>query len=266
MAAAPEDHDPWTCIAIGALAYCLSNVVHEGLGHGGACLLAGCRPTELNAIFFDHAPVAAGSLTERFIAIAGSLANLVLGFAALGWLRQRPPETGTGRLFLWLLVAVNLLMAFGYLLFSGIGAVGDWAAATRGLEPAWLVRVALSVVGALLYFGWVPRLLAPDLAPLLAGAASRARGLSLLVRRPYLVGGIVFVAAGLFNAYGMKILLLSAVAASFGGTSLLAWHGFERSGPVARAPVTVRRSRAWIAAAVAGVVLFVGVLGPGIRF
>ena len=31
--------DPLTVGAIGILAYMLANVLHEGLGHGGACLL-----------------------------------------------------------------------------------------------------------------------------------------------------------------------------------------------------------------------------------
>jgi len=33
------------------LAWTIANVVHEGLGHGGACLLLGARPTMFNAIF-----------------------------------------------------------------------------------------------------------------------------------------------------------------------------------------------------------------------
>jgi len=261
---AGDSHDPWTCSAVGAVAYCLSNVVHEGLGHGGACLLVGCRPIQVNAIFFDHAPVLAGSIAERFIAAGGSMANVVLGLAALAWLRNRPPAAGTARLFLWLLVAVNLLMAFGYLLFSGLGGVGDWVVVTHGLGPEWLSRLALAAIGAVLYFGWLPRLLAPALAPLLAAAQSRRHDLSVLVRRPYLVGGAIFVAAGLFNPYGMKIVVLSAVAASFGGTSLLAWHPFQVRGN-AQERITVRRSRPWILAALVVVAVFVGVLGPGIR-
>ncbi len=260
-----DAHDAWTCAAIGAVAYCLGNLVHEGLGHGGACLLAHCRPLQLNAIFFEHQPGPAGSLVERAIAAAGSITNLTAGLASLAWLRLRPPAAGTGRLFLWLLVAVNLTMAFGYLMFSGIGGVGDWAVVTQGVSPAWLVRVGLAACGALLYFGWLPRLLSPDLAPLLAGGGSRARALVVLVRRPYLVGGAVFVAAGLLNPYGLELVLISAAAASFGGTSLLAWNRFEAGGaPAAR--VTVRRSTRWIVAGVVAVGLFVGVLGPGIRF
>lgn len=260
-----DAHDAWTCAAIGAVAYCLSNLVHEGLGHGGACLLAHCRPLQLNAIFFDHQPGPAGSPVERVIAAAGSITNLAVGLAAFAWLRLRPSASGSGRLFLWLLVAVNLTMAFGYLMFSGIGGVGDWAVVTQGLSPAWLVRLGLAACGALLYFGLLPRLVSPELAPLLAGGGSRSRALALLVRRPYLMGGAVFVAAGLLNPYGMELVLISAVAASFGGTSLLAWNRFDAGGAHA-APMLVRRSTPWMAAGLLSVALFVGVLGPGIRF
>ena len=36
--------DPWTVGAIAVVAYSVGNVVHEGLGHGGACVLVGGRP------------------------------------------------------------------------------------------------------------------------------------------------------------------------------------------------------------------------------
>jgi hypothetical protein len=128
----------------------------------------------------------AGSAGERVIASGGSIANVILGLAALACLRGRPPRSATARLFLWFLVAVNLLMAFGYLLFSGIGDIGDWSVVTQGVGPEWLRRAALTAIGAVLYFWWLPRLLAPDLAPFIAGAESRRRGLAVLLRRPYL--------------------------------------------------------------------------------
>jgi hypothetical protein len=36
--------DALTVGAIGILAYMLGNVLHEGLGHGGACVLIGAKP------------------------------------------------------------------------------------------------------------------------------------------------------------------------------------------------------------------------------
>jgi hypothetical protein len=122
-----------------------------------------------------------------------------------------------------------------------------------------------------LYFLLAPRLLMPLLEPFLGPAPeerqARVRTLSLL---PYAVGGLTFVAAGLLNPHGVYLVLISAVAASFGGMSLLAWYPrlWARRPPVSAQdpPLGVPRSRAWLIGAAIALLLFVGVLGPGIRF
>src|SRR5215471_2229113 len=148
--------DPWTVGAIAVVAYALSNVVHEGLGHGGACLLVGGHPRQLTAVFFDGDLEGLPASAGRWVAAGGSLANLVA--AALAWaaLRMIPAGWGRWRFFLWLVLAVNLLQAFGYLLFSGLGGLGDWAAVVRDLQPAALWRVGLVVAGLVLYFVVAP--------------------------------------------------------------------------------------------------------------
>jgi len=262
--------DPWTVAAIAVIAYSIGNVVHAGLGHGGACLLVGGRPVELNAIFFECSEgLSPGN--RRWLAAGGSIANLA--GAALAWiaLRRVPRGWGRARAFTWLLLAVNLLTPFGYLLFSGLGNIGDWAVVVRGLEPPLAWRGALSIAGALLYFVLAPRVLMPPLEPFLGPGEEerqvRARTLCLL---PYAVGGLTFVAAGLLNPHGLSLVLISAAAASFGGTSLLAWYpGLWARRPPVRpqdVPLGVPRSRAWLGGAAIALLLFVGVLGPGIRF
>ncbi len=52
------------------------------------------------------------------------------------------------------MLAVNVLQAFGYLLFSGLGGVGDWSVVTRRLRPHLAWRLGLAALGAVLYF-WV---------------------------------------------------------------------------------------------------------------
>ena len=42
-----------TLVAIPIVAYGLANLGHEGLGHGGACLLAGGRPMVLSSVHFE---------------------------------------------------------------------------------------------------------------------------------------------------------------------------------------------------------------------
>ena len=257
--------------AIAVVAYAVANVVHEGLGHGGACLLVGGRPEELNAIFFECTVQGLPPAAGKWLAAGGCIANLALAALAGIALGAVPRSWGAARLFVWLLLAVNLLMPFGYLLFSGLGNIGDWAEVIRGLEPPWVWRGVLTVTGAVLY-GWVaPRLLMPPLEPFLGAAAAerqvRVRTLTVL---PYVVGGLTFVVAGLLNPHGLYLVLVSAAAASFGGTSLLAWYPalWARRPPVGPQdiPLGVPRSPAGLVAAAIVLILFVGVLGPGIRF
>jgi len=163
---------------------------------------------------------------------------------------------------------VNLTTAFGYLLYSGVAGIGDWSRVFTGLAPEGLIRAVLIAAGAPLYFIVAPRLLAPRLDPFLGLDAGRregrARTLSLL---PYLAGSVSLAVAGILNPLGVKILLISAVAAGFGGTSLLAWYFTIPRQPApatVEPPLGVPRSAAWMAAAGAVLLFFVFVLGPGI--
>ena len=261
--------DPWTLAAIAVVAYAVGNVVHEGLGHGGACVLVGGRPEELNAVFFECSVDGLPSSARRWLAAGGSIANLIV--AALAWLSLRvlPRDWGRARDFAWLLLAVDVLQPFGYLLFSGLGGIGDWAVVVEGLRPALAWRVGLVVLGGVLYFVLSPPRLMALLEPFLGASAeerlTRARVLTLL---PYLVGGTLFVVAGLLNPHGWQLVLISAAAASFGGTSLLAWYPrlWARRPPASAEPsLGVLRSVGWLAAALVVGGIFVGVLGPGIH-
>jgi hypothetical protein len=263
-----DSHDAWTIAAIAVVAYCLANMLHEGLGHGGACMLLGCKPQVLNAIFFGHDETTTTAAGERWIAAGGGIVNLMAAFIALVVLRAGRPAAASGRYFVWLFAAVNLLMAFGYLLFSGIGGIGDWKRVVEGLEPHAAYRVGLAATGGLLYFVVAPKLLAPHFAGFLRPDSPAGPQIWQLVRMPYLIGGCAFVLAGLLNPYGLKLVLISAAAASFGGTSLLIWYPFDKVVPQQRGivPFAIRRSRAWVAAGAVALLVFVGGLGPGLNF
>jgi len=262
--------DRWTIAAIAIVVYVVSNLVHEGVGHGGACLLTGGRPEMLNAVFFECEEAGLSSAAIRWIAAAGTLANLVLACVAWGALRRRPlrPEW---RLALALLLAVNLLQAFGYLTFSGVGRIGDWAVVCDGIRPEWLWRIGLTLLGGWLYFVVAPRLFMPQLDPLLGqkqpDREARARTLTLL---PYLVGGATYLLAGTLNPHGWQLVLISAAAASLGGTSLLAWYpplwAKKAATGDAAPPQGIPRSIAWCVTAAIVLVFFVVVLGPGLHF
>ena len=84
---------------------------------------------------------------------------------------------------------------------------------------------------------------------------------------PYFVGAATLIVAGILNPLGMRIVLISAAAASLGGTSLLAWYHTIPRPPSAltqEPPLGIGRDLKWIAAAVVVLAVFVFVLGPGI--
>src|SRR5262245_22455532 len=267
-AARMKDLDRATLIAISAMAYALANVVHEGLGHGGACLLLGARPTMFNAIFFSYDETTASDTVQRLISAAGSIVNVLVGLPIVAFIRRRGALAPPLRYFLWLFAAVNLLTAFGYLLYSGIGGIGDWARVIQGAQPAILFRVVMSAIGAWLYFIVAPRLLMPALDPFLGiDPAERPRRAKVLMLLPYFVGAATLVVAGILNPLGLPIVLISAAAASLGGTSLLAWYHSKPRTPSDLAqdsPLGLARSWGWIAASVVVLAVFVFVLGPGI--
>lgn len=264
----PVQHAP-TVGAIAVVAYTIANVIHEGGGHGGACLAVGGRPEMLNAIFFACNEASLTDTAMRIVSAGGSVLNILVAGLLGGVLRVFPSPSPHTRFFLWLLMALNLLTAFGYLLFSGVGGVGDWAAVIAGLPSQGLLRIAEIGLGAILYFVVAPRILTPGLEPFLGQkSAERLQSARRLTVMPYFVGGMTYVVAGLLNPHGLKLVLISAAAASFGGASLLAWYftTYARRTSGSAEPLALERHRGWFVAAVVAGALFVFLLGPGITF
>src|SRR5439155_645388 len=111
MRAVPTDVA--TVIAVSALAFIVSNLLHEGLGHGGACLLVGGKPLSLTAVYFDNDPVGLSDIRSRLIAAGGPIVNLLTGLAGLLALRRMKGVPGPSRYFLWLVTTLGLFMATG---------------------------------------------------------------------------------------------------------------------------------------------------------
>jgi hypothetical protein len=236
--------------------------LHEVIGHGGACLLAGGQPLSLSTVHMDC------DRGGRLVAAGGTLVNFAVGLLCLPLLGLVSRNTRL-RYFLWLLMTVNLLAGSGYFLFSGTANIGDWAVVIGGLQPAWLWRAGLTLLGAGTYLAcvWLALL---ELRPFLPHLpAARVRQAKRLAVTPYLAGGIVSCVAGLLNPVGMILVAISAAASSFGGTSGLAWMWqLTRRKSLRACEVempALRRSRGWLVAAGIVALLFIGVLGPGLR-
>jgi len=140
--------DALTIAAIAIVAYALASVLHEGLGHGGACLLTGGHPIAISTVHFEC------DKDNRLVDAGGTIVNLAAGFMFLV-LSRLVSRAAHQRYFLWLSMTINLLDAGGYFLFSGFGNIGDWAAVIQGLQPPWLWHIGLIVVGAFSYYLFV---------------------------------------------------------------------------------------------------------------
>ena len=263
-------HDLLTVAAMGLVAYALANLLHEGLGHGGACLLVGGKPLVLSSLHFDGDTEGLPRGANRLIAAGGTVVNLLVGGLSLAALSSSRTLPAHVRYFFWLLAFVNLFQGTGYFLFSGVAGIGDWASVIAGWPMPWLWRLVMAVTGGLAYFVimlFAMRRLAPFVGDPKPGRYRRAVALSLV---PYLTGSALFIISGLFNPEGLMLVLVSAVAASLGGTcGFLFGPQFFLDpdfAPTSEEPIPIARSWGWIATALNVAVAFVFVLGPGIRF
>jgi hypothetical protein len=251
-----------TIIAISIIAFTIANLLHEGIGHGGACALMGGHAKVLSSVHFEC------DRDSRFIAASGTLVNFISGFLCWFALRLINPTRGHLRYFLWLLMTINLLQGGGYFLFSGLGNIRDWAYVIHDLAPAWLWRIRLIVLGVVSYalLVWLALL---ELRPFLGEDDGRRGGAKDLTVAPYIAGGILHTVAGMFNPVSMILVGLSAAVASFGGTSRMAWMrqylGGKLAPKITSQPFAVYRSSGWIIAAFITATIFLGILGRGVR-
>ena len=256
--------DAVTVAAIGVIAYILGNILHEGLGHAGACILTGGKAISVSAVAMDCG-------AENRLVIAGGTIMNVFAAAVFFLLGRIAVRNSALRYFLWLSMTINMMEAAGYFLFSGVGGIGDWYMFIQGFTPQLTWRVALAVIGGVAYLLAV-RFSLLKLRPLIGSDPQQrvvlARSLTLT---PYFAGGVVECLAGVLNPQGWFLVVFSAAASTFGGTSGLAWgsqwlrgNGIPLGTPAE--PVAIARSWPWICAAILLAVAFIVVLGPGIRF
>jgi len=263
--------DRLTLIAVSSLAYIVAVALHEHLGHAAACVLLGSHPTELGAFYVNCDNARLGSLAIRLHALAGPVVSLATGFVSFRILRHVPAEAAATFYFVWLLGSIGLMMAAGYLLFSGVSGIGDLGTTPdgvfHGFSPEWAWRVALSACGVVAY-GRVARWSMRVLAPRLSGPGSgRVRCATVMTLTSYLVGATVYLAIGLLNPYGLVIVATSALASSMGGTSALLWmtRRLDRNLTVPGPGLYFGRSWAWIGVAGAITLTYAVVLGPTLR-
>lgn len=257
--------DRLTIAAIAISAYLCSVVMHEAGGHGLTAILLGLQPTRVSTVDLEVSFFQVPLWKVRLVAAAGCGANLILAGLAMiaGSLAAR--RSAATRYFLWLLATINILIPGGYLMVLTFPGIGDWGDFVAGLTQPLLWKIALTLIGVgLSLYGlrWGVR----HLEPFLGGPLGRRRAWNLTLL-PYLAGSATDTLASVFNPSSPWLILISAAAASFGGTSWLLWLGAlaaRRQLPLPGPRNLLMRDNRWLAAGGGSLVIFFFVLGPGL--
>lgn len=260
-----QPHSVWTLAAVGFLAYYITVMWHEIFGHGTAGYLVGARHFILTStsMFSPDLPMSTQrvTLSGRFVAFAGPLANAIMGFVIYPIFRAATRRNAnlTLRYFLWLLAALNFFLGFMYMVFSGIFGVGDYAAVIAFLPFHALLRTLEVLIGLLLGVVTV-RFFAPSFAEF----SENLWRLSLV---PYVSATLVFCVTGLRIPNSTHFMLVAVIPASLMGQAILVFIT-----PVARRmrvatpqPEAIRTSPVIIAIALVFVVV-VYFTAPGVNF
>jgi len=251
--------DVLTICAISILAAILSNILHEGVGHGLIALLTGAKSGVLTTVAWSS------EFDSRLVAAGGTLVNVVAGLMFWFALRSSQNASLPMRYFLLISAAFNLFAGTGYFFFSGVTDFGDWAAVISGLAPHWLWRVLLVVLGAVSYYAAV-RVVGVGLRRYVGVPREQQRRLRKLTIVPYISAILLLSIAGLLNPLGIQLLWQSALPATAGGQSGLLWLQYyipRGTGPN-RTPEQVERNSGWIVAAGILALVYIVVLGRGI--
>ena len=252
--------DGATLAALGVAAYLIADVLHEVVGHGAACVLHGARITLLTSVYFRC------STRTPFIAAAGPTANLVAaGLASLLYRRYRLADARL-RFLVLLTFAFNLFWGAGSMVFHALTNQDDWAIAVASLEPLWLWRLGLVVLGSGLYgigMRQVSRSISAFVAADAPSVSHRARRLVLV---PYAAAGVAACVAAAFYMPGSVRAIGEAaleVAASV-GVLLPAFWNVKPTSELMPLP-HIGRSGRWIGAVAIALVVFAALLGRGMR-
>lgn len=256
---AHTNDDAATICAISLLAAMLANVLHEGLGHAAIALLSGANSGALSTVAWSS------GFDTRLVAAGGTLANLAAG--AVFWMALRSAKNASSRLryFLFVSLAFNLFTGTGYFFFSGVTGFGDWAIVIAGVQPHWLLRTFLVVIGIAAYFAAV-LVVGIALVRYVGVPRNDPRQLRKLTYIPYFAAAALAVVGALLNPVGIQLLWQSALPSTAGADSGLLWLRYyipKRTTPERRWDGIGGSYPLIIVAAILSA-LFVFVLGRGI--
>jgi hypothetical protein len=261
----PTPGDRLTIVAIAITAYLCAVVMHEACGHGLMAILLGLHPTRVTSVDLEVSFRNVPMWKMRAVSAAGCAANLLLAALATLAARFAAHRSAATRYFLWLVATIDFLSPGGYLMALTFPGIGDWGDFVRGLSHPLVWKSGLTLLGVgISVYGL--RRGARHLAPFLGGPSHRRRAWTLTLL-PYLAGSTANTLAGALNPTSPRLILISAAAATFGGTCWLIWIGSIAARRPAAQPVAenaLTRNVPWVLAGIVSLLIYFLVLGPGL--
>lgn len=257
-----------TIVAIAAMAISFTVAFHEGV-HALACVAVGGDLLEYSALYEECDSSTA--LQARIVAGSAPTFNLLAGVLLWLIIRNRRMRSSETFFFLWLFMLMNWFYGAGYFMLSGIVNIGDWAAVFEGLEPGWLWRVPMTLVGVALFILFV-RLGLDEFGRMVGGSSGeqlhRANKLFIL---SYAASFLVVLMAGFFCPYGLLSLPVTAGLFAVAGALspflwMIRWFRTDHIEKLKKEPLEIHRKWQWIIPSIIVVFTYVYVLGQTIYF
>src|SRR5262245_21391992 len=193
----PED-DRLTVIAISGVAYIFQDVCHEG-GHAVVGWLSGAHRITMSTVNFQI------DIDSLWAVAAGVLVNLISAALLLLLLLRPQRYKAATHYFLVLAMSMNLLNGTVYLLYPGVFDSGDMRQVIEGLQPLWLWRLGLVLIGGVSFYGSILAV-GVKLKPF----DDQKRRLVRLVWVSYVMAGVVAGLAGVFSPRSFWLVLTAA--------------------------------------------------------
>lgn len=257
----PDDNLTLSVLGIGAFIF--ADLVHEVIGHGGACLASGGTITLLTSVYFRC------NLNSKIIDAAGPLANLLFG--GLFWAIPRFWKNISihTRVFVASTMSFNFFWGSGYLIYSGITNIGDWAYVVEGLQPVWFWRFLLVLLGVTLYYLSM-RALANGLWTLVAvSEGEKSRRIRVIFMIPYVAAGLAECLAASFDRQGSLLAIKDGALETFCasiGFLIVARRLAHRKTRDQLKYTPVTRKLSWVVFVALLLVAFIVTMGRGMRF
>lgn len=245
--------------ALGICAYIVADVIHEVIGHGGACILSGGSISLLSSVYFYS------NNGNILVDIWGPIANILAGILFLLVLNFYKESSTRIRYFFILLVAFNLFWGTGELIYSGLTNKDDWSFLISGLQPAWFWRTVLVVIGVILYSATI-RIVSAKLQLITGDDYERRKQLILIT---YLSAGVSACFAASFDLIELLPAVKESALETFAGfigflLILRIKNNNELNYTSNSSPIT--RDMKWIISVTIIYVIFVVIMGQGMKF